>query len=326
VLAVRGCGVDWSGAAGVAQRRPRVPMPLDAELRMGSVGKVYVAAVVMHLARTGALNLDQPISAYVNAHTLAGIAGGNATLRQLLNHTGGVPDYYTPRTVRAWDWRQPITAHRVLDAVRGLPATNAPGVSYSYSNTGYHLLGLAAEQATGQSLAALLQSIIFDPSNLRATTYHTTAPGGPIHGYGTPFNRNQDTWNLAENTGADSGITAQIGDVQKMLEALFLPGGALADIGTAMLAQPVAADRERREAGYGVEIATGRDGLRLVGHTGDVAGYLTFAYAAPSWNATLVGHINAAQPEALSLMLRSSADALRAACEQRPASGTLVRP
>jgi D-alanyl-D-alanine carboxypeptidase len=315
VLAVRGCGLDWSGAAGVAQRSPKTPMPVDAELRIASVGKIYVGAVIMHLAKTGVLNLDEPISKYVNARVLAGIAGSDATLRQLLNHTGGVADYYTPTTVLEWDWRQPITAERVLDAVRGLPATNAPGANYSYSNTGYHLLGLAAENATGQSLDALLQSIVFAPANLRATTYHTTAPGGPIHGYGTPFNRNQDTWSLAENTGADSGVTAQIGDVQKLLEALILPGGALAEIGTAMLAKPVAANRERREAGYGVEIATGRDGLRLVGHTGDVAGYLTFAYAAPAWNATLVGHINAAQPAALSRLLRSSADALRIACE-----------
>lgn len=314
ILAVDGCGPAFLGAAGVAERRTRAPMPVEAPVRAGSVGKLAVAALVLQLAADGRLDLSAPARTRLPAGTLDGIAGADATVRQLLNHTGGVPDYYTDATIRSWDWRLPLTAGRVLDAVRGLPATGVPGATYAYSNTGYQILGLIAEAAGGAPLGELLARHVFAPAGLQDARYHTGNPGGPIHGYGTPDDPAADTWAYSENTGADSGITAPVTDLARLLRALFLPDGTLAAIGAAMLADPVPTGRERRLAGLGPEIAIGRDGTRLVGHTGDVAGYLTFAYAAPDLRATLVAHLNADRPDVLATLLRATVDRLRAGC------------
>jgi D-alanyl-D-alanine carboxypeptidase len=314
IIAARGCGLNAVEAAGVAVRRPRVAMPTDQPLRLGSIGKMYVAALIVRLAEAGKLDLQAPVDSIITLGKLDGVAGRSASIMQVLNHTSGVRDYYTPQTIATWDWRQPITPDRVFAAVRGLPAANAPGAGYHYSNTGYHILGLIGEAITGTTLAEALKTFVFAPAELTSTTYHTTNPGGIVHGYGTPLSANADTWTLSENTGADSGITAPPSEVIRFLEALLLPGGSLYATGQAMMRNPVAADRERRMAGLGVEIATGRDGTVLVGHTGDVEGYLSFAYVAPAFGAALFGHINARRPEVLSTMLRSAVDQLKVLC------------
>jgi D-alanyl-D-alanine carboxypeptidase len=314
VLAVRGCGLDYLGAAGLARRGTRQPMPADAPLRIASVTKLAVAAVILRLAADGRLSLDAPANSLLPGEALAGIGGAGATVRQLLNHTGGVPDYYTPTNIRRWDWRQPVTAQRVLDGVRGLPASFVPGSNYAYSNTGYHILGLIAEAAGGQPLGELLRTFVFGPAGMGAASYHLANPGGPIHGYGLPGRPGADTYLYSEATGADAGITAPARDVLALLSALFLPGGQLAAIGRTMLEAPVATGRARREAGLGAEIAVGQSGVRLVGHTGDVAGYLTFAYAWPDAGAVLVGHIRADRGEVLARLLAGTVAALRPAC------------
>lgn len=318
VVAVRGCGMEFTESAGLAERTRRAPMPVDAPLRVGSVGKVPVAAVVLSLVAEGKLRLDAPIANYLGDEVFRGIAGREATIAQLLNHTGGVPDYYTPTTIKSWDWRQPLTPARVLAAVRGLPATHKPGATYAYSNTGYHLLALAAEAASGEPLETLLSKRVFEPVGMTSARYLTTPPGGPIHGYGLPKRPNADTWAFSENTGPDSGMTASAQDVQSLLSALFLPNGVLNTSGRLMMSALVPTGRERRASGLGVEVVTGRDGLVLVGHTGEVAGYLTFAFAAQTLNSTLVGHINADRPEVLVKLLRASVAALQAQCAATP--------
>ena len=314
ILAVSGCGMDEVVTAGVAERVTGLPMPSNEALRIGSVGKLYVAAVVHQLAREGLLDLDRPVSDQLPPDTLAGIAGADATPRQLLTHTGGVPDYYTDQAIATLDWTQPLTVSRVLDVVRGLPAQALPGQTYRYSNTGWHILALAAETATGTTLGAMIQQRMLEPLELSATRYNTAHPGGTIHGYGLPGNPAADTYRYAENTGADSGITAPAREVGLFLRALFLPDGVLASVGEAMTENPVERDGPRRLAGAGAEINIGSSDLRLVGHTGDVAGYLTFAFAAPALDTTLVGHINADEPSALSGMLRSTVNLVQARC------------
>lgn len=314
VVAVQGCGLDGVVAAGVADRRSRAPMPTQEPLRIGSVGKLYVAALIHQLAQEGRLDLDRPVVAQLPAGALDGIAGATATPRQLLNHTGGVPDYYTDRTIAEWDWTLPVTAARVLDAVRGLPATAAPGAAYAYSNTGWHILGLLAESVTGADLELLLRERILVPLDLHDTRYHTGHPGGTIRGYGLPGQPDRDTFAYAENSGADSGVAATPLDVTRFLAALFLPGGRLEPLGQAMQADPVQRDGPRKLAGPGAEITIGSTGLRLVGHTGDVAGYLTFAFAAPELDVAMMGQVTADRPEVLVRLLRDTIGVVQARC------------
>ena len=310
VLDVKGCGLAFSGAFGVANRKAKIPMLVDDRLRLGSIGKLYAAAAIHRLAARQVLDLDAPASRYLRADDAVGVEGRDATLRQLLNHTAGVPDYYALPNIRRWDWTQPLTPSRILTAVKGAPATHAPGAAYAYSNTGYHLSALAAERAAGKPFAQIIVGEAIAPTGLTATRYHETAPGGRVHGYAG----RADMWSSAENTGPDSGVTATAADVAAMLRALFSAGGTLQGAGDAMRANPVETGKPRQSAGPGVEIRTSRGGLTLVGHTGDVEGYLSFAYIAPDNGVTLVGHLTASDPERFGALLRETVAVVEEAC------------
>lgn len=317
ILEVEGCGLSFRHASGVANRKTGAPMPLDEQLRIGSVGKLYTAAVIHKLASDGLLDLDTTAIGYLNEGQIAGVPNSEATVRQLLNHTSGVPDYYDARSYLFTDWTQPITSERTFEVARRKNATNAPGASYAYSNTNYQILGLAAERVTGESLGNLIATHLLDPLSLIETRYNTEHPGGTIHGYGTELSPNADTWKYAENTGADSGITATSADLSKFLRALFVEGGEFTSIGKAMLADPVERGRARQLAGPGAEILVSRAGTEFVGHTGDTFGYLTFAFAVPDYDATMVGQVTANKTDVFAEFLSSTASALEEACKSQ---------
>ena len=317
ILEVEGCGLYFRKASGVANRKTGAPMPLVEQLRIGSIGKLYTAAVIHKLAGDGFLCLDAPATEYLTEGQVDGVPNSNATVRQLLNHTSGVPDYYDTRSYLFTDWTQPITPERTLEVARRKSSTNAPGASYSYSNTNYQILGLIAERATGESLDRLIVRRLLGPLNLIETRYNQEHPGGTIHGYGTELRSNADTWKYAENTGADSGITATSSDLNKFLRALFLDGGEFTSIGKEMLAYPVERDRPRQYAGPGAEILVSRSGTEFVGHTGDTFGYLTFAFAVPEYDATMVGQVTANKQDILVELLSSTASALEDACKSQ---------
>jgi D-alanyl-D-alanine carboxypeptidase len=310
-LDVQGCGLSFSVVSGNTDRVMQLPATADMPLRLGSVGKLYTAAVIHRLAARGVLDLDASASRYLLAQDAVGVANRDATFRQLLNHTGGVVDYYTLPDIRRWNWHEPLTPIRILTAIKGRAATGVPGSSYSYSNSGYHLAALAAERAAKQSFADLMQAEVIGPLNLQITRYNVVAPGGDLHGYVG----GKDWWKSAENSGPDSGITATLADTRRYLRALFIDEGSMRATGQAMSQNLVETGKPRQQAGAGAEVRVSRTGMRLIGHTGDVEGYLSFAYAAPDYGLTMIGHMTSSDKEAFSTLLRTTAQIAATACE-----------
>ncbi len=74
--------------------------------------------------------------------------------------------------------------------------------------------------------------------------------------------------------------------------------------------------KPRLRAGLGTEVRESRSGKVFFGHTGDVEGYLTFAYAAPEERVTIIGHLSASEPKVLEELLRSTVSAVEIACQQ----------
>ena len=314
ILDVQGCELDFVAAEGVANRKTKLAMPTGEQLRIASIGKLYTAAVIHQLVQLGLLDLGAPATSYLRDGQLDGVPNKDASLRKMLNHTSGVPDYYDARSYLTWDWKEPLTTDRVLTVARRRNAENEIGAEYSYSNTNYHILALVAEAVSGKPFSDLIQEQLLVPLQLTDTRYNTVHPGGTIHGFGTELRSNADTWIYAENTGPDSGITATTADLRTFLRALFLTDGVLSPIGAQMIQDPVKAVGDRQLAGPGAEIYIGREGGRLIGHTGDTYGYLTFAMAVPEYNATIIGHINANKPDVFLQLLRSTVTALKAKC------------
>jgi D-alanyl-D-alanine carboxypeptidase len=165
----------WTGASGVADLRSGRPMRPQDAFRAGSLTKTFVATVVLQLVDEGRLALSDTVERW-----LPGILpyGDQITVRQLLNHTAGVPEYglipkrqlYQGVRFRSWTPRELVAL--VADQPQTLPA----GSAWSYSNTGYVLAGLIVEAVTGHSLGDELAQRIFRPLRLRHTYFPVTFP------------------------------------------------------------------------------------------------------------------------------------------------------
>ncbi|WP_350277009.1 serine hydrolase domain-containing protein [Kribbella sp. HUAS MG21] len=168
----------WSGAAGTdilgTALRP------DTSMAVASITKTFVAAEVMLLANEGKLNLDLPLSRYVQ-HKLT---ANSATVRQHLSMTSGVPDF-APFDVRQleqaiaaapgrhWALAEPLRSYSA--------AVDDPGSSFGYSDPSYVLLGLLIEKLTGQPLATVLRRDLAAPAGLhRAAFQDAEQPRPPI--------------------------------------------------------------------------------------------------------------------------------------------------
>lgn len=305
ILLVDGPEGRYELVRGVANRETKSPMRSDFTLRGGSISKTYVAALSVMASREGALDLDATIDQYLGVDVLGQLPEGlNPTVRQLLNHTSGVPDYYSERFYKTdWNRSEPLTPELVLHAIRGLPATIEPGEGYAYSNTNYHLAAIILEKVNGKPIGEQFQEKIIQPLGLMATYYDQQfPPGDEIHGYGSPFGKWEDTFEMRENSGPDGGMFASASDFATWIKTLFSPDGAFAAIGAEMVNAPVV-EKERKFQGMGVEILQSRTGAKIIGHTGAIDGYLTAAFYAPDADTVIVLHINRFDDEAFSSIL-----------------------
>src|SRR5256885_14289786 len=153
-------------AAGVSDRAHGTPMRVSDRFRVGSVTKTFVAAVVLQLVGEGKLSLDDTVEKWVPGL----VPGGDAiTVRELLNHTSGIFDYLNDgdstvlRPYLKGDLGHVWTPRALVGVASKHPPHFPPGSGWSYSNTGYIVLGLIAEAATGDSLGAELKRRPFEP-------------------------------------------------------------------------------------------------------------------------------------------------------------------
>ncbi|QES45675.1 peptidase [Streptomyces venezuelae] len=180
----------WNGTSGVGDLttgRPRGPRD---HYRIGSVTKTFVATVLLQLAGEGELDLDDTVD-----HWLPGLVRGNGhdgrhiTVRQLLNHTSGIYDYYAdPDFATSFRLRDGFFEHRydtwrpeqlVAVAMRHEPTSAEPGKTWHYSDTNYILAGMILEKATGHSYAHEVRKRIIKPLKLRETSVPRTGPHMP---------------------------------------------------------------------------------------------------------------------------------------------------
>jgi D-alanyl-D-alanine carboxypeptidase len=165
----------WQTARGVADLQTGRPMRPDVRFRVGSVTKSFVATVVLQLVAEGRLSLSDTVERW-----LPGVLpyGSEVTVRQVLNHTSGVPDYvltpfielYGGNRSRSWQPRE------LVGLVSGLPPDFPAGTGWSYSNTGYVLAGLIIERVTRRDLGRELDRRIFRPLGLRETYFPVDFP------------------------------------------------------------------------------------------------------------------------------------------------------
>jgi D-alanyl-D-alanine carboxypeptidase len=171
----------YAGVAGVASIERKTPADIADRFRLGSITKAFTAIIVLQLAEEGVLALDDTVTAWLDAPEVARIPNvDTVTVRQLLNHTSGIYDYLDEDDSQfvevAYlapdaDWTKVWTVPELLAYAEGKSHAPyfAPGEGFHYSNTGYLLLGLIVEQATGHPFDDALKRRILDPLMLDDT-------------------------------------------------------------------------------------------------------------------------------------------------------------
>ena len=191
-----GSGDDlaWTGCAGYNDVLHKVPMKPDDRFCIGSITKTFVARVILQLAQEGQLDLNRTAADYLDPEVLRGLPNSEkATLRQLLNHQSGIPDWEFLETwIRKGRGDQMVPGKiwdktETLEYIRKahLPANHQPGERYAYANTNYTLLGLVIEAVTGSDAAAEIRNRILQPLHLENTFFESfeEVPGGYVHHY-----------------------------------------------------------------------------------------------------------------------------------------------
>ena len=158
------------GAIGWSDPLDTIPMREECVFDLASISKQFTAAAVMLLRRRGLLDLDDKITKFFPA-----IPHPNVTIRHLLTHTGGLPDY------KDWYTKKAMEENRILgnDAIvrflceSGEAAVFAPGEKWEYSNTGFCLLAQIVEEVSGVPFEDFLRDNLFEPAGMHATrVYH----------------------------------------------------------------------------------------------------------------------------------------------------------
>ncbi|MFF2659393.1 serine hydrolase domain-containing protein [Kitasatospora sp. NPDC058032] len=180
----------WRGAAGTSEVATGAPVDENGRFRIGSVTKAFVSTVVLQLAGEHRLGLDDPIERLLPGEVPNGAA---ITVRQLLNHTSGLPnhtgapafDFSKPDWAESGRWKN-YRAQDLVDIANTFPPSSAPGAAWSYSNTNYVLAGMIIEKVTGHPWNEEVERRIIRPLRLTHTSMPVSSPfvpGPHAHGY-----------------------------------------------------------------------------------------------------------------------------------------------
>ena len=153
--------------------------PMDGEVRIGSNTKTFVAVVVMQLVQEGKVGLDEPIETYLPGLIKGeGIDASRITVRQLLQHTSGLPDFDETLvgTTDVFQYRHHyVTPRDVLDSALSKPAQFEPGAQWKYTNTNYIVLGMLIERVSQRPVGEQIDERIVKKLGLSHTYF--PAPG-----------------------------------------------------------------------------------------------------------------------------------------------------
>ncbi|MGW3415916.1 serine hydrolase domain-containing protein [Streptomyces sp. NPDC000888] len=281
--------------AGVAETGTGRPVEVTDHMRIASTAKAYSGAVSLQLVDRGKLRLSDTVGKVLPRLPHA---WHRVTLRQLLNHTSGLPDFSADPeflTLVTENPRRHFDSRRLLDFVADEPLVFRPGSRYAYSNSDNIAVALMAEVVTGRRYEDLLAQLVYRPLDLRSTSLPQgyRMPEPYMHGYDvTPPNPPEDISEVLSASGvwASGGIISTPKDMTTFIRGYA--GGKLVS------------DRTRRQqlkwvngasepAGPGTNSAglaifryTTRCGV-VFGHTGNFPGYTQLVAATPDGKRSL---------------------------------------
>ncbi|WP_399886156.1 serine hydrolase domain-containing protein [Streptomyces sp. BBFR51] len=275
--------------AGTGDLETGAAVPVNGQVRAGSNTKSFTAAVVLQLVGEGRVKLDEPIETYLPGLVRGdGIDGTRITVRNLLQHTSGLPDYVQTLGLDPFEVRDTYYNPRdLIDLALSQKAAFEPGAKWQYSNTNYVLAGLLVEKVTGRPFGEEITDRIIRPLGLKDTYwpnvgerglrgahpkgYASTTPGGPL----------EDITRLDPSQAWAAGqLVTTPRDLNRFFSALL--GGEVLDAAelkemTTTVPAAEGTPTPGTEYGLGLFRTPLSCGGELWGHGGSIHGYETYS-------------------------------------------------
>ena len=265
--------IVFEKAYGMGDEEWGTPNTLNTKFRIASLSKQFTGACILLLQERGRLNVHDPISRYLTGLPEAWQA---ITIHQLLTHTSGIANYTSSPEMAKLN-RTGATPRQMIALVADKPLDFKPGTNWSYTNTGYILLGMIIERVSGQPYANFLQSNVFDPLGMEHSGYDRAKDiiKQRASGYGFVDGHvaNADFIDMSIPFSA-GGIYSTVEDMYRWNEALAQDGKLLsAESLKQMFTEYLEATHEGQHYGYGVVISRLKFGKLVYYHGGGVEGF-----------------------------------------------------
>ncbi len=294
------------GMADVAKGRPNTP---DTAYHIASITKQFTAAAILLLQDRGKLKVGDSVRTYLPD---APAGWDRITLFDLLTHTSGLGDDGEDLAGR---WAQDETPAQLFAVIRNEPLKFQPGTQFSYSNSGYVVLGLIIEKVSGRSYGDFLRDNLFRPLGMTATAYNPPRSPSQAQGYEGSFDGPIPTDNpLALSLGfASGGIVSTTHDMA-VWQTKLLGGQVLSPASLKQMITPF-----KENYGFGVW-ATPRDGHLDINHTGSVPGFHLDSHYEPDDRLSVIvfGNLDTFAPLSLGNGLLSVAHGLPGRLPPKP--------
>lgn len=161
--------VIYKKGFGMANMEWDIPNAPNTKHRLGSITKQFTAMLILQLVADDAIDLQAPVTTYLPDYPKE--SGDQITVHHLLTHTSGIPNYTSFPGFFENESRNPYTPDEFVEVFAHKDLDFAPGERFSYSNSGYFLLGVIAEKLTGKTYEELLHEKIFAPAGMNDTGY-----------------------------------------------------------------------------------------------------------------------------------------------------------
>jgi CubicO group peptidase (beta-lactamase class C family) len=289
VLVAENGKIVYKDAFGLANREWNIPNSVDTKFMIGSISKPITATLVLLQVQKGLLQLDKTIADYLPEFKNKPAA--NITIKQLLSHSSGMPNYEIIKDFFPRISRQNFTRAEYVKVFMDSALAFTPGTHYAYSSWGYFTLGYIMERVTNKSYAQLMADDIFKKIGMHnsGSYYHTQIVANRATGYDYSFG------GFTSSDFRDQSNTMGTGDIYSTVEDLFTFHLALSNnslLNKELTEQMFTPGIEKAKYGFGWYNQqykyTPTDSVASNFHLGSTNGFISFLRRIPSTNSMVV--------------------------------------